>query len=170
MLAEVVVDVVNDALGTAEAYNFTAAVKGEKGEPAKGLDGKRMIEIGSSRMNNPNLAYALRIFGRPPRTTACDCERAMEPALPQTLFRMTDPDLLKKMTNANNRVARLIKDKNRTDEAVLDELFLATLTRHPRPDEVATFQAHRSTTRDRTSAFTDVVWALINTREFILNH
>jgi hypothetical protein len=170
MLAEVVVDVVNDALGTTEAYNFAAAVKGEKGDQAKGLDGKRMIEIGSSRMNNPNLAYALRIFGRPPRTTACDCERAMEPALPQTLFRMTDPDLLKKMTNANNRVSKLLKDKNRTDEAVLDELFLATLTRHPRPDEVATFKEHRSTTSDRTSAFTDVVWALINTREFILNH
>ena len=49
-----------------------------------------MIEVGSSRLQNPNLAYALRIFGRPPRTTACDCERAMEPALPQSLFRMTD--------------------------------------------------------------------------------
>ena len=35
-----------------------------------------MIEVGSSRLTNPNIAYALRIFGRPPRTTACDCERA----------------------------------------------------------------------------------------------
>src|SRR5439155_11691943 len=70
MLAEVVVDVLNDALGTTETYNFAVA-KGDDG--AKALDGRRMTEIGSSRMNNPNLAYALRIFGRPPRTTACDC-------------------------------------------------------------------------------------------------
>src|SRR5262249_44382976 len=133
-------------------------------------DGKRMTEIGSSRMNNPNLAYALRIFGRPPRTTACDCERAMEPALPQTLFRMTDPDLLKKMTNESNRVATLLKEKNKTDEAALDELFLAPLPRHPRAEEITTFREHRANTSNRTTAFTDVVWALLNTREFILNH
>jgi hypothetical protein len=166
MLAEVVVDVVNDALGTSETYNLAAG----KGEDAKALDGRRMIEIGSSRINNPSLAFALRIFGRPPRTTACDCERAMEPALPQTLFRMTDPDLLKKMTNGSNRVAMLLKDKGKADEQVLDELFLATLTRHPRADEVATFHEHRARTSNRTDAFTDVVWALLNTREFILNH
>ena len=103
------------------------------------------------------------------RTTACDCERAMEPALPQTLFRMTDPDLLRKMTSPQNRVARLLKDKGRSDEEVLDELFLATLTRHPRPDEVATFREHRAGTSDRTRAFTDVVWALLNTKEFAFN-
>jgi hypothetical protein len=166
MLAEVVVDVVNDALGTSETYNFAA-----KNDPAaKALDGRRMTEIGSSRMNNGNLAYALRIFGRPPRTTACDCERAMEPALPQTLYRMTDPGLLQKMRDPKNRLTVLLKDKSKTDDVVLDELFLATLTRHPRPDEVATFREHRSTTSDRTAAFSDVVWALLNTREFILNH
>jgi Protein of unknown function (DUF1549)/Protein of unknown function (DUF1553) len=166
MLAEVVVDVVNDALGTNETYQF-----GNKDDAgAKVMDGKRMIEIGSSRMNNGNLAYALRIFGRPPRTTACDCERAMEPALPQTLFRMTDPGLLQKMRAPTNRVAQLLKDKNRTDDLVFEELFLAALSRLPRPDELATFQEHRSTTKDRLAAFTDVEWALLNTREFILNH
>jgi hypothetical protein len=134
------------------------------------MDGRRMTEVGSSRMNNPNLAYALRIFGRPPRTTACDCERAMEPALPQTLFRMTDPDLLRKMTNPASRVGRLLKDKGKADEAVFEELFLAALGRFPNPDEVATFKDHRAGTSDRMRAFTDVVWALLNTREFILNH
>jgi hypothetical protein len=166
MLAEVVVDIVNDALGTTETYNF-----GNNNDTgAKALDGKRMTEIGSSRMQNPNLAYALRIFGRPPRTTACDCERAMEPALPQTLFRMTDGGLLQKMTAGDGRVARLVKDKAKTDEAAFEELFLATMSRYPRPDEVATFKEHRAATSNRQAAFTDVAWALLNTREFILNH
>ncbi len=166
MLAEVVVDVLNDALGTTETYQL-----GNNNDPgAKALDGKRMTEIGSSRMNNQALAYALRIFGRPPRTTACDCERAMEPALPQTLYRMTDPGLNAKIKLPTNRLGTLLKDKGLTDEQVVEELFLATMSRFPKPNEVKTFQKHRAETTDRAAAFTDVVWALINTREFILNH
>jgi hypothetical protein len=166
MLAEVVVDVLNDALGTTETYQL-----GNNNDPgAKALDGKRMTEIGSSRMNNQALAYALRIFGRPPRTTACDCERAMEPALPQTLYRMTDPGLNAKIKLPTNRLGTLLKDKGLTDEKVFEELFLATMSRLPKPNEVETFKKHRAETADRLAAFTDVVWALINTREFILNH
>ncbi|WP_157369656.1 DUF1549 and DUF1553 domain-containing protein [Zavarzinella formosa] len=158
MLAEVVVDVVNDAIGTTETFGNDA--------PA----GKRMIEIGASRINNANVAYALRIFGRPPRTTACDCERAMEPALPQTLFRMTDPALLQKMKSPANRFNLLLKDRKRSDEAIFEEVFLAAMSRFPTPRELDTFYQHRLTNTDRAEAFADVVWALINTREFILNH
>lgn len=167
MLAEVVVDVVNDALGTSETYNL-AANKDDVG--AKAMDGKRLTEIGSSRLNNRDLAYAVRIFGRPPRTTACDCERTMEPALPQTLFRMTDGGLLTKMQQKNNRVGKLLADRNKTDDEVFEEIFLASLSRYPRPEEVAVFKEHMKGTSNRTNAFTDVTWALINTREFILNH
>ena len=158
MLAEVVVDAVNDALGTQEVFGTDA--------PA----GRRVTDIGSSRLTNPNVAYALRIFGRPPRTTACDCERAMEPALPQTLFRMTDPALLQKMKAPANRFNLLLKDRKVTDEAVLEELFLASLGRFPTAAELDTFHQHRLTATDRAEAFADVAWALINTREFILNH
>jgi hypothetical protein len=164
MLAEVVVDVVNDALGTSETFSL------QNDPGSKALDGKRLIEIGTSRLNNQNLAYALRIFGRPPRTSACDCERAAEPALPQTLFRMTDSGLLQKMQARDNRVNRLLRDKGKSDEAVFEELFLATLSRYPEPHEVATFKEHRAETKDRAAAFTEVVWALLNPREFILNH
>ena len=158
MLAEVVVDVVNDAIGASEAFGNDA--------PA----GRRMIEVGSSRVANANVAYALRIFGRPPRTTACDCERAMEPALPQTLFRMTDPDLLRKIKLPTNRFNLLLKDRKRSDEAIFEEVFLAAMSRFPTPAELDTFYQHRLTNTDRAEAFADVVWALINTREFILNH
>jgi hypothetical protein len=159
MMAEVVVDIVNDAIGVSEA------------KAPDMPEGKRMIEIGASRLNNGNLMYALRVFGRPARTTACDCERAMEPALPQTLFRMTDRAIIDKMDVARsktNRVAKLIANKKLTDEQRLEELFLATLTRYPRPDEIATFKEHQAKTS--AASFTDVMWALINTREFILNH
>lgn len=159
LMAEQVVDVLNSALGVDE--RFTAADAAP--------EGTKMVEVGTSRLQNPNLAYALRIFGRPPRTTACDCERAMEPALPQTLFRMTDPSLLAKFTDANGRAAKLAKGKL-TDAELVDELFLATLTRKPKPDERDEALGHLKSAKSRTDAVTDLLWALVNTREFILNH
>jgi hypothetical protein len=159
MMAEAVVDVLNTALGTVEQLN-----------PNEAPPGRKMMEVGSSRLANNNLGYALRIFGRPPRTTACDCERSFDPALPQTLYRMTDPAVLQKLTAPTGRLAVLLKDKTNTDEHVLDELFLACLTRSPTLDERAAFAEHLARAKSRQTAFQDTLWALINTREFVLNH
>jgi hypothetical protein len=155
LMAEVVLDVLNSALDVTEDFGADAPPK------------SRAIEVGASRLQNANLGYALRIFGRPPRTTACDCERALEPALPQTLYRMTDPSVLAKIPKG--RLATLLKSK-KTDREILEELFLATLTRWPTPEEEHAFAAYRASGKDRRTAFTDTLWALVNTHEFILNH
>ena len=157
MLAEVVVDVLSATLGVEETYGADAP------------KGKHMIEIGASRLNNPNLTYALRIFGRPPRTAACDCERAMDPALPQTLYRMTDQSILTKLAQKGNRIDVLIAQKL-TDDQILDELFLMSLSRLPNATEREAFVDHRERETDRRKLLIDTLWALINTREFILNH
>jgi hypothetical protein len=159
LMAEQVVDVLNSALGVEEKFT------GADLAPA----GTKMVEVGSSRLANGNLAYVLRIFGRPPRTTACDCERATEPALPQTLFRMTDPAMMAKFTDAKGRPAMLAK-KKMPDEDLIDDLFLAALTRKPKPDEKSTALNHLKGAKNRGEAIVDVLWALVNTREFILNH
>jgi hypothetical protein len=78
--------------------------------------------------------------------------------------------MLQKMRDQKGRVANLLKDKAKTDDQIFEELFLATLSRPPQTHEIATFKEHRASTSDRAAAFTDVVWALLNTREFILNH
>lgn len=157
MMAEVVVDTLNSALGVGEDFGADA--------PA----GARAIEVGSSLIQNQAIAHALRVFGRPPRSSACDCERAMEPALPQTLYRMTDPNLLAKLRAPTGRLQQLLKS-DKTDEQILEELFLGALTRPPTPSEKELFAAIRERQKDRDKAFTDALWALINTREFILNH
>ena len=92
MIAEAVVDVLNSALGTTETF-------GKEVKP-----GAKAVEVGASQFQNPALAYTFRIFGRPPRTTACDCERTMEPALPQKLFLMTDEKLLAKFNAFGGRL------------------------------------------------------------------
>jgi Protein of unknown function (DUF1549)/Protein of unknown function (DUF1553) len=161
LMAEVVVDVLNSALGTSESF-------GNDGRP-----GAKMVEVGASRLtggNAGNLMYALRIFGRPPRTTACDCERALDPALPQTLFRMIDPAVIQKLSDKGGRLATLLRDKEKTDAQVFEELVLATFSRPPTDAEQAAFAEYRARESNRQTAFTDTLWALINTREFILNH
>jgi hypothetical protein len=156
-MAEVVVDVLNGALGVEERYGSDAP------------SGRHMVEVGPSRLQNSSLMYVLRTFGRPPRTTACDCERAMDPALPQTLIRMTDPAILSKLQDNQGRVARLAGSKMPLEEACR-ELFLAALSREPNADEMASVRSHIAAESDRREVLTDVMWALVNTREFILNH
>ena len=113
--------------------------------------------------------YAFSVFGRPPRTSACDCQRESAPALPQTLYRMTDPAVLQKLAAPTNRLGQLPKAK-KADGEILEELFLACLGRPPGAAEAEAFAAHRRREPNRQAAFQDTLWALINTREFILNH
>jgi hypothetical protein len=93
----------------------------------------------------------------------------MEPALAQTLFRMTEPTILGKISSPTGRLQQLLKSP-KSDEQILEELFLATLTRFPTAQEKERFLEYRRRVTDRQAAFTDTLWALINTREFILNH
>jgi hypothetical protein len=155
MLAEVVVDVLNDALGT-------TTDPGPDAPP-----GSRAIEVAPNRVRAPYLARIFRVFGRPARTSTCDCERPAEPAVPQTLFLMADPILLQKLTSG--RLARLVT-ADRTDADVVEEVFLATLGRLPDAGEKRAALDHVHTATDRRRGFADTLWALINTREFILNH
>jgi hypothetical protein len=161
MMAEVVVDALNTALGVSERW-----------QPSEAPDGARAIEVGASRVQNQNVNYVLRVFGRPPRTTACDCERAMEPALPQKLFLLADPNVQQKLRQGQNRLAALLK---LDDEQALEELFLSTLARKPTTKERLAFLAYRdSKTPDASKGaaklLADTLWALINTKEFIFNH
>ncbi|MHB1425183.1 MAG: DUF1549 and DUF1553 domain-containing protein [Gemmataceae bacterium] len=155
LMAEVVVDALDAALGVAEDFG--------SGLPP----GCRAIEVAPNRVRNEHLSMIFRTFGRPVRTTTCDCERSAEPAVPQTLFLMSDPLLLKKLTAG--RLTKLLADK-KTDGDMIEELFLATLSRPPDNREREAARAHVAGKKDRTQAFADVMWALINTREFILNH
>ena len=155
MMAEVLVDALNAALG----------VSGDFGPD--GPRGARAIEIATNRVTSPDLARVFRIFGRPERVAICDCERPGKPALPQTLFLMTDAALLEKIKSG--RLKDLVAS-NRCDAEVLEELFLATLSRLPDDDETRSALDHLRTRPDRASGMIDMLWALINTREFVLIH
>jgi hypothetical protein len=161
LMAEVVVDVLNDATGTQEKWG-----------PADGAPSDaRAIEVGASRVQNGAVNYAFRVFGRPPRSLACDCERATEPALPQKLFLMADVSLTARLKGRGNRLTELLAQK-KDDQEVLEELFLITLSRPPQADERAWFEECKKSRKagSRNELFSDTLWALLNTTEFIFNH
>lgn len=155
MMAEVFVDVMNCALGTTETF-------GPEVPP-----GVKAIEVAPNRINaNTPAALAFRVFGRPLRQTTCECERTPEPALPQTLFLMTETAVLRKIETG--RLPQLLRS-SKSDAEILEELFLATLCRYPTEKEKQQSLEHVAK-RGRQAAFTDVLWALVNCREFVLNH
>ncbi len=157
LMAEVVVDVLNDALGSTDPV-------GNDG-PA----GARAIEIGATTVATPQLREAFRIFGRSPRTLACDCERATEPTVANKLYLMADPTLQNRLLSGKTRIKTLLAAK-KSDTAVVEELFLSSLSRLPTPAEQEKATDHLKQATNKQSACNDILWALINTTEFIFNH
>jgi hypothetical protein len=93
-----------------------------------------------------------------------------QPNLLEALHMMTGPAYNAKISREGSRLSGLLKN-GASDEQVLDEFYLAALTRFPTPaekSELLSFLAQRSTRQQETSA--GLVWAIINSREFAYNH
>lgn len=149
--AEVLLDAISQATGVPEVFT---------GYPL----GMRAIQLPDPRVNS----YFLSLFGRSERVTACACERSGDVTLPQLLHLQNGDFLARKIYSADNRFKDLLK-QNTDDNRVLDELYLNTLGRLPNDAERAVVQETlKSTTREEL--FRDVLWALLNTKEFAFNH
>ncbi len=111
----------------------------------------------------------LDVFGRPQRLTDCECERAAEPNLAQTLSLMNGELINRKVSDGGGRIAKRIADK-KSNDAILDELYLASLGRLPRPSERSQVAAILASTPDRKAVFEDVLLTLLNSKEFLFNH
>src|SRR3989449_3834703 len=86
----------------------------------------------------------------------------------QAMMMMTSPLVHKRVkAEGTTRVTKLLQ-AGKSDDQVIEELFLATLSRHPKIDEVDV--AKRVLAKDRTIGFEDIQWALLNTTEFLVNH
>jgi len=109
----------------------------------------------------------LRVFGRPEGESVCECERSNEPSITQALHLMNSPEIAAKI-RARTGAARKLADSDKKPAAVVDELFLAALGRRPN-DAERTKLLDAFTDGDRRAAVEDVVWALLNSKEFLYN-
>jgi hypothetical protein len=114
-------------------------------------------------------SYFLSLFGRSERTTACACERQGDVTMPQLLHLLNGDTIQQKISLSEGRLATLLKDSS-DDQVVLKALFLATVGRGPTADERSTFDRLRSGEDSREEVFRDLLWALLNSKEFAFNH
>ncbi len=125
----------------------------------------RAIELPDAEYPN----YFLNTFGKPRRASVCECERAKEENLAQALHLLNGDILARKIADPKGRVAQLLRRKAKPEEAV-EELYLATLCRYPRPEELKTALEFLKQAPSAKEAYEDLLWALINSKEFLFNH
>jgi hypothetical protein len=151
--AEVLLDAVNQLTGIPDTF---------AGMPP----GSRAMQMWSYKIES----NFLDAFSRPNPSSDCPCERDRQMSVVQSLHLMNSKGLQGKLSNPEGRVHQLAESK-KPPEKIVKELYLSALNRLPRPEEsrigVDSFSAKGAT---RQTATEDVLWALINSAEFVFNH
>lgn len=112
----------------------------------------------------------LRLFGKPQRMDACECERDNGSNMLQALHFINGKSILGRVQNPGARPALVVRDKKDDKDAVV-ELYLWSLARQPNEAELklgADF--FRSYGDRRGEAAQDLMWALLNSRDFLMTH
>lgn len=109
----------------------------------------------------------LDLFGRPARETPCECERSTTVSLGQAL-NLINGKINNAIVNPDGRIAHLMKSEP-NDRTLIEEIFLAALSRMPTPKEQADSLATLKAAGSRAEGAQDILWALINSPAFLFN-
>jgi hypothetical protein len=110
----------------------------------------------------------LGLFGKPQRNQACECERDLGTNMLQALHFINGQAILNRVTSPAGRPALLLKNKLSDDE-LIEQLYLWSLARRPTADERALSAKFFAADGDkRNEAAQDLMWALLNSREFTM--
>ena len=115
-------------------------------------------------------AYFLKTFGAPSRVITCECERSTDPTLSQSLGMMNGEITNRKLTQADARFSKLLKDPKLTDATLVRMLYLNTFNRQPSTAEAAAAESLLGEVPDRRQGAQDLLWGLLNSKEFLFNH
>jgi hypothetical protein len=110
----------------------------------------------------------LDLFGRPQRESACECERKTDLSLPHALNLINGKTISDAIADPKGRLAKAILG-GETDRALLEELYLATLSRLPTPSEMDRGITYLHAGEGRAARAQDLLWALVNSKAFLYN-
>jgi hypothetical protein len=151
--AEVLLDMVCQATGVPEKFTGSPGVS-------------RAVQLWDSKARHE----FLKLFGRPVRATACECERTKEPSVAQVLNLLNSPDVQAKLSHEAGTVAKLVREQ-KDDAKLVDELYLTFFARLPSKDEAVIALDHlKKRAATRRQAAEDLAWAMLNSTEFVFNH
>jgi len=112
-------------------------------------------------------SYFLDVFGRSRRVQVQ--ERSDATSMSQALHLMNGDTVNNRITHPNGRIARILKSQLSPQEAI-EEIYLSTLCRWPTEKErklALNFLANSPSVKE---GYEDLMWAILNSREFIFNH
>lgn len=131
--------------------------------------------------NSYNTSPFLKVFGRPEGASVCECERVQSSSLAQSLHLMNSSDVKGKLTTSKGR-ADLLSQPDKADDEAVHEIYLAAFSRKPTAEELKISKAHLAKPRTdsagkalapqvaKRQAHEDLLWAIMNTKEFLYNH
>lgn len=166
MQAEVLLDAINQVTGAQSDF-------------ADLPPGTRAISLPDNSYNRAS--PFLKVFGRPEGASVCECERVQSSSLAQSLHLMNAADVKAKLATSNGRADRLSKAEKSVPDRIR-ELYQAALSREPTAEEIRLSETHllkpRLDAQDKPlpaaqalkQGYEDLIWALVNTKEFLYNH
>jgi hypothetical protein len=149
LTAEVLYDAVNSVADTPSNFGTIP-------------QGTTAVQLPDNGFNN----YFLEVFGKPEAESACECERSAEANLSQSLHLLNSGDVQGRLQNGQGRAARFNRESDRPDAAKVRELYLAAFAREPRPEESEFILSRLADYQNKQQAWEDVIWAILNAREF----
>ena len=158
MQAEVLLDALNQVTDSTTAFS---GLPKDKNAP------NRAVQLPDESFTS----YFLDVFGRPQRQSACECERVSEANLAQVLHLLNSDEVQQKLTRVSGRADKLASavDK-RTEAEKITELFLWAYGRNPTKDDLKAALWHLAKhSANKKTAYENILWALVNSKEFIFN-
>jgi hypothetical protein len=152
--AEVLLDSIDQLMGTSSSF--------------------ANLPSGSKATQIPDFGGAnnlfLNTFGRPAGASACECERTGDISMSQSLQLLNSTDIYTKLSQSRART--LVADQDKSDEDRLAELYLRAFSRRPTDAEIEIYLQYiaKYEEKDKLKAYEDILWTLINTKEFMFNH
>ncbi len=158
--AEVLIDALCGILGSEESYSSAIP------EPFTFVpEHQRTISLADGSITS----QFLEMFGRPARDTGLESERSNQPTDAQRLHLLNSSHIQRKIEQSR-RLRRLV-NTNKKNPRLIEALYLLILSRAPTADETAIAKNYiRTAGLNRRQATNDLVWALINSKEFLYRH
>ncbi len=159
--AEVLLDSLNQATGTPEKMDMSYFHWPEE---------MKTVEVPFTP-RNPFVVYMLATFGKPKRNAAvqCDCERDGSASVMQVLSLANHPHVWAKIADDKGRAARIAREIG-DDRQRVEEVYLAALGRLPRENELNACLKYLEKSESVVKGVQGILWGLLNTREFVLQH
>jgi hypothetical protein len=163
-------EVLHDAIAQVARVPTDFKTKDPTVEGDKPLDfprGWRALQLPDAGTNS----YFTKAFGRPAREQTCECERTAEPSVTQALH-VANGDTINKKLSSDQSVVALSAASGKPADQLIDDAFLASVSRLPGEGEKTQFTGALSSSdpKEKRLALEDVYWALLSSREFLFNH